>query len=115
MSRRLAAREALVVASETIIQAYSVLTRLPSRDRLPAMSAWTLIEAFRGPAPLVRLSSEKTDTALREAASLGIVGGAIHDYLIAVAAVQAGVATLLTFNLRDFTRFGLPIAIVRPS
>jgi predicted nucleic acid-binding protein len=113
--RRLAADEQLMLASDTIIQAYSVLTRLPRPMRVSPRNAWALIQGFRGPAPVLRLSAERVDSALSRAIVAGIAGGAIHDYLIAAAAAHAGVATLLTFNVREYGRFDYPLSVVRPA
>jgi predicted nucleic acid-binding protein len=40
----------------------------------------------------------------------GITGGAIYDAMIAQCAVKAEAEILLTWNLRDFTRFGPEVA-----
>ena len=45
-----------------------------------------------------------------EAFSETIVGGAVYDVLIARGALKAGADVLLTWNQRDFTRFGNAIA-----
>ncbi|MGO9263224.1 MAG: hypothetical protein ACLQU1_44135 [Bryobacteraceae bacterium] len=43
-------------------------------------------------------------------AAMGIVGGAIYDAVLARCAVKADAEVLLTWNKRDFTRFGPEIA-----
>ena len=45
-----------------------------------------------------------------EAGAATVVGGAVYDALIARCALKAGADVLLTWNMRDFTRFGPELA-----
>ena len=67
-----------------------------------------------GAAPVVHLTAPDTWRALREAPRLGIVGGQMVDALIAAAANKAEAAVLLTWNLRDYSRFSARISIRAP-
>lgn len=86
------------VPAHVLVEAYSVLTRLPPPHRAPAdLVATFLAERFREP-PLVlpaRAHLELVATSARN----GLAGGAIYDALIAATARHAG-ATLLTRDQR---------------
>ena len=80
------------------IETYSVLTRLPPPQRVPAdVARGYLIEAFSFP-PLV-LAPTGYAQLLDLASAEGITGGAVYDAIVAATAVQAG-ATLLTRDTR---------------
>jgi len=84
--------------AHVLIEAYSVLTRLPPPHRAPGdLVATFLGERFPG-APLIlpaRAHLELVETA----AATGLAGGAIYDALIAATVRHAG-ATLFTRDLR---------------
>lgn len=84
--------------AHVLVEAYSVLTRLPLPHRAPAdLVAAFLAERFPD-APLVlpaRAHLELVETSART----GLSGGAIYDALIAATARHAG-ATLLTRDER---------------
>lgn len=86
------------VPAHVLVEAYSVLTRLPPPHRAPAdLVAEFLAERFPE-APLVlpaRAHLELVETSART----GLAGGAIYDALIAATVRHAG-ATLLTRDER---------------
>ncbi len=86
------------VPAHVLVEAYSVLTRLPTPHRAPAsLVADFLAQRFRE-APLTLPA--RAHLALLETASLtGVVGGSVYDALIAATARHAG-ATLLTRDQR---------------
>jgi predicted nucleic acid-binding protein len=104
MDRRLAQGEALVIAAPSLVEAYSVLTRLPAPRRLSADEAFALLSgSFFGPdIRIVALNADDYGELLRESARGGIIGGRVYDGVIARCAVAARVDVLLTFNDRDF-------------
>lgn len=86
------------VPGHVLVEAYSVLTRLPPPHRAPAdLAATFLAERFPAP-PLVLPARAHRDLVLTSART-GLVGGAIYDALIAATARRAG-ATLLTRDHR---------------
>jgi predicted nucleic acid-binding protein len=108
MERRFAARESLVIATSTLIEAYAVLTRLPPPHRLSPRDAIALIEtSFVTGATLAGLDNKAIRPLLREAADHDIAGGRTYDWVIAACARTARVKTILTFNARDFLSFRL--------
>ncbi len=58
----------------------------------------------------VALTESEYGAAIEDAASVGIAGGAIYDFLIARCALKAEVDVIYTWNLKDFLRFGGGIA-----
>lgn len=87
----------LALCGHALAETYSVLTRLPGDLRVePADAARLLRERFTRPIVLRSRSSEKVVEALSR---LGIAGGAVHDGLVGLAAVDHG-TPLATRDLR---------------
>ena len=85
------------------VETYSVLTRLPPPQRVPASVAWDyLCETFELP-PLV-LTPQGYLRLLDLAAAERIAGGALYDALVATTAREAA-ATLLTLDRRAVTTY----------
>lgn len=95
--RRRAAGRASVLTSHSLAETYAVLTRLPGDARLTADDAVRLTEANFGPA--LEVPGRETAALPRILAPLGIVGGAVYDALVGLAARAAGVP-LLTRDAR---------------
>ena len=86
------------VPAHVLVEAYSVLTRLPPPHRAPAnLVAAFLAERFPE-APLV-LPARAHHELIATSAGTGLAGGAIYDALIAATARHAG-AKLLTRDER---------------
>src|SRR5438105_15643750 len=103
IARRLERRERLVVAAPALVEAYSVLTRLPSPHRLGAADARAVLEAsFLAGSRLVALDARAYRDVLRRAPGEGTSGGRIYDAVIAACARRGRVGALLTFNEDDF-------------
>ena len=86
------------VPAHVLIEAYSVLTRLPPPHRAPADLVATFLTERFPEAPLVLPPTVYADL-VAAAAVEGVTGGAIYDALIAATARHAG-ATLLTRDQR---------------
>ncbi len=87
-----------ILTSHSLAETYSVLTRLPGDTRLsPTDAARLLDEAFRG--EVAPLAAERAADLAATLAALAIVGGAVYDALVALAAIDAG-ALLLTRDRR---------------
>jgi predicted nucleic acid-binding protein len=79
----------LSLSGHSLVETYSVLTRLPGDARVSALDAVRLIdENFAR--PLV-LSARAARLSHRECAGKGVVGGATYDALVALAAREHGV------------------------
>jgi predicted nucleic acid-binding protein len=96
-------REKTRALAQVVLETYSVLTRLPRSQRVPAdMARRYLTETFDFP-PLV-LAPKGYAQVLDLAAAEGITGGAVCDAIVAATAVEAG-ATLLTRDRRAVTTY----------
>lgn len=103
LNRRLGSREPMIVAAPALVEAYAVLTRLPSPHRLSATDALAVLEAnFLRSGSLMALDAASYRSLLRQAPDDGIAGGRTYDAVIARCAVRAKASTLLTFNERHF-------------
>lgn len=106
----------LLVAAHTLVEAYSVLTRLPAPHRMSPAAAVDLlgqnVPAFR----LVALQAEDYWPVLSDCAARGIAGGTVYDGLIAANATVGGADVLLTLNERHMRRVaGDSLEVVAPS
>jgi toxin FitB len=102
----------IALAGHALVETYSVLTRLPGDIRLAGDDAAELLAA-RFTAPLL-LSPEATRHLPDTLSRLGIVGGAVYDALVAMAALEHG-APLATRDARardTYERIGVDIVIV---
>ena len=114
LQRRARAPEELVLAAHSLVEVYSVLTRLPPPYRFRGEDALTLIEGNWADTPTVHLTARETWDAVRSAQRLGITGGQTYDALVAHAALKAGASTILTWNVRHFAPFAREIAVESP-
>jgi predicted nucleic acid-binding protein len=105
VERRDAAGERLVLSAHSLAETFSVLTRLPEPYRLSPKDALALIEANWAETRLIALTGSDYRFTLQNCRDLSIGGGAVYDALIAACARKARVATLVTWNVRDFERF----------
>jgi predicted nucleic acid-binding protein len=96
--------------SNNLLEVYSCLTRMPGRFRVSAERARLFITGLRDRFQAVALTPEEYSSMLDQQSAAGITGGATYDAMIARCAVKAEAETLLTWNLRDFTRFGPEVA-----
>lgn len=93
-------------AAHCLAEMYNTLTRLSGPYRLSASEALLSVESAQRQWEIVTLSARDHGQALRRAASLGIVGPVIYDFLIACAAERAAADRLYTWNVRHFAAFG---------
>jgi predicted nucleic acid-binding protein len=115
IGRRLRGRERMIVAAPALIEAYSVLTRLPAPYRLaPADALAVLQSGFVRGAQLVALPATGYRDVLGNAPGSGIAGGRIYDEIIGACCLRGRATTLLTFNLEHFESFrarGLDVVV----
>jgi len=95
----------VVVPQHALLEAYSVLTRLPAPHRLSPSTAVDLLEqTLRGAADLPVLPPEDAWTFLAHLRDQDVAGGTSYDALIVESADRAGARTILTLNRRHFER-----------
>jgi predicted nucleic acid-binding protein len=115
IERRRRDRERFLVAVPALIEAYSVLTRLPPSFRLLPEDAAHVLHANWSRTESVALSTGEYWALLREESSRGIGGGHIHDAVIAWCARKTKADELLTWNVDHFGPFaGEGLTISRP-
>ena len=89
---------------------YSALTRLPGQHRLSGEQVLLFLEAIEEHLTVVALDSREYFSAIREAASAGIVGGMLYDALLARCARKAKAEVIFTWNVQHFRRLGSEVA-----
>lgn len=100
------ARRALAgtrMTGHALLEAYSVLTRLPPPHRAPADVAAAFLDHVTTSEPLV-LSAAATRDLPERLAALGVSGGATYDALIAATALESD-AELLSLDVRAVTTY----------
>lgn len=99
-----------------MLEAFSVLTRLPPPYRASAAPVREAIQVLASHAELVGVTPSDCLEAMNRLESQSLGGGAIYDAAIAVAASRAGASLFLTLNLRDHLRVAPPsLRIAHPS
>lgn len=104
----------LLIAAHSLVESYAVLTRLPSPNRLSAQTSMALLDANWSAVEVVHLTAAGTWRALRRARTLGVYGGQVYDAMIASCAEKAGASTILTWNIRPFSRLSGGMRVARP-
>jgi hypothetical protein len=99
--------------AHVVVEAYSVLTRLPSGLAVPAQAAAGVL-ARRFPQALLRLGDLERDSLLERLAAAGVFGGATYDGLVALEAVAHGLILLTLDERAQFTyrRLGAPFRVI---
>ena len=116
IERRLERSERIAVPAPALVEAYTVLTRLPAPHRLSPADTWALINAnFIEHAKIVVLGGTAYTEVLRSLAKEAVGGGRVYDAVIAKCASQAKAETLLTFNRRHFDPPPAGVLVVEPS
>jgi predicted nucleic acid-binding protein len=96
----------LVLATHSLIEAYSVLTRLPAPHRLAPTDALAVLrDSFRDQAKTVALTAREYWPVIEQAVQDGVHGGRTYDFLIASCARKARARELVTLNARHFDSF----------
>jgi len=93
-------------ALRTLGEVYATLTGLPLRPRITGPEGISIVKQMRERLTLITTSEQEYVSALELASSGTIVGAAAYDALIAHCALKADADILLTWNVRDFARFG---------
>jgi predicted nucleic acid-binding protein len=99
-------------AAHSLLETYSTLTRIPLPYRATPAEAILLVRTVFDRLKPIGLDPVEYLTALEDASSLAVVGGAVYDFLIYRCALKANAVTLYTWNLRHYSRFGPGISRV---
>jgi predicted nucleic acid-binding protein len=106
-----ARKEDSYCALRTLGEVYAVLTGLPVRPRISGKAGVDIVRLIRDRVTLVSLTQGEYIATIEAAPP--IIGGAIYDGLIARCAEKVSAEVLLTWNRRDFVRFGKVAPIVK--
>jgi predicted nucleic acid-binding protein len=104
VGKLLGGRSRVVLPAPVLIEAYSVMTRLPAPHRLAPADAHRILESSFEKAEMVSLTASESWRFLRESRDRGVAGGRTYDALILACATKARADRLLTLNQRDFIR-----------
>lgn len=116
IERRLAGRAKMIVGAPALVEAYSVLTRLPPPHRLSPQTALTLLENnFLKLGTVVALGAKAYAALLLSAPKNNLAGGRIYDAVIGACAKRGKATTVLTFNAEDFTALGQDFDVIVPG
>jgi predicted nucleic acid-binding protein len=107
----------VILPLQALVEAYSVMTRLPSPYRLSPKDALTILErSLRQRTIVVGLDGEEAWGLIKGLSQSQIAGATSYDGLIAACARKGGAQRLLTFNRTHFERLpGAGLEIVVPG
>jgi predicted nucleic acid-binding protein len=95
----------IILPLQALVEAYSVLTRLPSPYRLSAKDALSVLEgSLRQRTLVVGLDGEEAWELIKSFIQRQIAGATSYDGLIAACARKGGARRILTFNRAHFER-----------
>jgi predicted nucleic acid-binding protein len=96
----------LVLAAHTLVEAYSVLTRLPAPHRVSPEAALDLLRRnFHTGTQVLALTSQEVWSFLDGAPGSGVLGGRAYDALIVASLRKVHGTVLMTLNPRHFEQF----------
>jgi len=107
----------VILPLQALVEAYSVMTRLPSPHRLSVKDALTILErSLRQRTTIVGLDGEEAWELIEDLSQRQIAGATSYDGLIAACARKGGAQRILTFNRAHFERLaGTGLEIVVPG
>jgi len=97
-------------AAHSLAELYATLTRLPGKFGVSVEQALLSLDSVAERLELISLDVPEYHHAIREAASVGIVGGTIYDALLGRCALKARATTIYTWNVGHFRMLGAEIA-----
>lgn len=105
MAALLAEPAEVILPLQALVEAYSVMTRLPSPHRISAEHARTILErTLRQRSVVIGLDGEEAWALIEDLSQRQIAGSTSHDGVIAASARKGGAQRILTFNRSHFDR-----------
>lgn len=89
-------------AAHSLVEAFSVLTRLPLPYRLPASEAIRIVDYTREYSTVVTLTEAEIFDTLRSLGLRNLGGGLAFDALLLACARKVGAQAIYTSNVRHF-------------
>jgi predicted nucleic acid-binding protein len=97
----------IILPLQALVEAYSVMTRLPSPHRLSAKDALAVLErSLRQRTIVVELDGDEAWELIEDLCGRQIAGATSYDGLIAACARKGGAQRILTFNPAHFEKLG---------
>ena len=115
LQKALNSSEPLILPMHALVEAYAVMTRLPSPHRLSSSDAWAVLSGTFRNAKLAKLETKKAWKWLESVASNSISGGQIYDAMICESARSSGATHLLTLNPKHLELLRDELQIVVPG
>lgn len=104
---------AILAAAHSLVEVYSVLTRLPPPHRLSPATAHQIVLKNLKDKQIIELSTRDYWSVLDDCSDSGISGGTVYDALIVRAAVVGRADELATLNESHFSRIAPPSLKIR--
>jgi predicted nucleic acid-binding protein len=114
VGKALASREGVVIPAHALLEAYSVMTRLPPPHRAGCAEVVAVLRKNFSSVAIAPFPVSGLWELLDDLAAEDLGGGITYDAAILAAAESAGATTLLTLNSRHFERFGSEMTIATP-
>lgn len=112
LERALEGKGGVVVPAHALVEAFSVLTRMPAPYRADAADVLLSLRQTFESTRLVTLNSRSIWPVLERVVSLGLSGGIVYDAVILESATDGGATKLLTLNPRDYDRLEPRLRVV---
>lgn len=101
----MASDEEILLPMRVVLEAYAVMTRLPSPHRLAPRDAWQLLDkSFKSSSRLIGLTARQLWQLLESLAERRVAGGAAYDAEIIECAARGVARAVVTLNCRQFER-----------
>ena len=105
------------VSAHSLLETYSILTRLPRSPRISPLQAATLVDQnIASRFTVVALTAKEYRQLAQKRGRVSIMGGQAYDALHLECAAKSGADRIYTFNVHHFARLGrgLPATISAP-
>lgn len=109
-------RDDVMVCHHSLLEAYSVLTRLPPDLRLTRVEAENVLrKTYEGNTRIASFNGGAMWTILTKLSEMPVVGGACYDAFTIIVLLEAGVTSIATYNTTEFGRITTSVPIVEPN
>jgi predicted nucleic acid-binding protein len=100
--------ERFILSAHTLMETFSVLTRLPPPVRIAPMEASERMRENFGGDLVAGLEPKSAWLSITQLAQRGLGGGRVYDAAIASSVLRAGAAVIFTWNVKDFLAVAPP-------
>lgn len=104
------AKDEVCCAGHSLVEFYSVMTRLPTKARATAQEAMLLLDSIQERLTVISLTTEEYFAILKTVSAQGVTGGLIYDAMLAATGLKSGAAALYTWNLKHWQQLGKEVS-----